>query len=99
MAKKSRKTAARYSELSKAKRKKHRDKPSVQTETVSVSTSQRVIVPAPVKSPVPKAVPRPQAELKKGIPSYQYVRADLKKIGLLAGAMILILIIVSFALG
>jgi hypothetical protein len=99
MAKKSRKTAARYSELSKAKKKKQRDKPSEQTGTVSVSTSQSMAEPAPVRSTVPKAVPRPQAELKRGISSYQYVRADLKRIGILAGAMILILIIVSFALG
>ncbi len=98
MAKKSRKTAARYSELSKAKKKKQRDKPSEQTGTVSVSTSQSIAEPAPVRSTVPKAVPR-QAELKRGISSYQYVRADLKRIGILAGIMILILIIVSFALG
>jgi hypothetical protein len=99
MAKKSRKTAARYSELSKAKKKKSHDKPPVQTGTVSVSTSQKVVEPGPVKSQVPRAVARPLAELKRGIPSYQYVRADLKKIGILAGGMVLILIILSFALG
>ena len=99
MAKKSRRTAARYSELSKSKKKKRHDKPSVQSGTVSVSTSQKIAEPAPVKSPVSRTVPGPQAELKKGVPSYQYVRADLKRIGILAGTMILILIIVSFALG
>ena len=99
MAKKSRKTAARYSELSKAKKKKHGDRPPVQTGTVSVSTSQKVVEPGPVKSQAPKAVARPMAELKRGIPSYQYVRSDLNKIGMLAGAMVLILIILSFALG
>ena len=99
MAKKSRKTAAKYSELSKSKKKKHRDRPSLKAETVSVSTSQTVVAPEPVKRAAPKAVPKPQVEMKKGLPSYQYVRADLKKIGILAGTMILILIIVTFALG
>ncbi len=99
MAKKSRKAAARYSELSRAKKKGQRDKLPHQTPTVSVSTPQGIAEPKPARKPVSEPVPRMQAELKRGARSYQYVRTDLKRIGVLAGAMIVILIILTFALG
>ena len=99
MAKKSRKVAARYSELGRAGKKKQRDKRSLPTGTVSAPKSQEIPEPRPVKSPVSKTALRRQPELKRAIPGYQYVRADLKRIGMLAGMMIVILIVVAFILG
>jgi hypothetical protein len=99
MPKKSRKTAARYSELSKARKKKQRAKPSLQTQTVSVSTLQGIAESKPAKEKAVRQPPRVQPELKRGFPRYEYVRADLKRIGVLAAAMILVLIILSFVLG
>jgi hypothetical protein len=99
MAKKSRKTAAKYSELSKARKKKQRGKPSLQAQAAPVSAAQDTAEPKPAKRPVVKQTPRAQSEHKRGLPSYDYVRADLKKIGVLAAAMVLVLIILSFVLG
>ena len=99
MVKKSKKTAARYSELSKAKRKKQRDTSSNQVQQVSVGAAREQAEPEPVVKAAPRPASRAQSELKRGISSYQYVRADLKRIGMLAGAMFVILIILSFVLG
>ena len=106
MAKKSKKTAARYSELSKAKKKKQqqqRGKTPDHIQPVSVTEATEFAGPEPVERPVARPVakpaPRVQTEGKRGIPSYEYVRTDLKRIGILAGAMIVILIILSFILG
>lgn len=99
MAKKSRRVAARYSQLSKAKRKKQRGRPSLQTGMVSAPESQEIAEPTPIKPPVSKTTPRAQPGPKRATAAYQYVRADLKRIGILAGMMIIILIVLTFVLG
>ena len=105
MTKKSKKTAARYSELSKAKKKKQqqRGKTANHIQTVSVTEASELTELETLERPVARQVTRPaqraQTDGKRGMPSYQYVRADLKKIGILAGAMLVILIILSFVLG
>jgi hypothetical protein len=133
MAKKSRKTAARYSELSKAGKKKQKAKGPAQTEfqadteikaetkteieietqtqaqpqpeiqapkrsrsqTVSVSTSRETVQPRGARGPVPRA----RSEAKLAASGAELVRADLKRIGILAGIMLIILIILAFTLG
>ncbi len=99
MAKKSRRVAARYSQLSKAKKKKQRGSPSLQEGTISVPKSQEIAEPTPIKPPVSKTTPRAQPGPKRATAAYQYVRADLKRIGILAGMMIIILIVLTFVLG
>ena len=99
MAKKSRRVAAKYSQLSKAKRKKQRGRPSLQTGMVSAPESQEIAEPTPIKPPVSKTTPRAQPGPKRATAAYQYVRADLKRIGILAGMMIIILIVLTFVLG
>lgn len=98
MAKKSRKRAAKYSELSRTKKKKLRGRPPPQTGTTSVPESQEIAEPKPIRSPVSKAAPRTQPEPRRAAASYQYVRADLKRIGILAGMMVIILIVLTFVL-
>lgn len=117
MSKKSRKRAARYSELSRAKQKKRRQltgtppeaKATPATETQPKETREVVApkeaapkkVPATsaVKPPGSKAAPKTQAERKITLPGYQYVRDDLKRVGILTAAIIVILIILAFVLG
>lgn len=99
MAKKSRRVAAKYSQLSKAKRKKQRGSPSLQTGMVSAPESQEIAEPKPIKPAVSKTTPRAQPGPKRAAAAYQYVRADLKRLGILAGMMIIILIVLTFVLG
>jgi len=132
MAKKSRKTAARYSELSKAGKKKQRAKGPAQAEiqteteikaeprteietpaqgqpqpqveaqvekrsrsqTVSVSTSREPVQPRGVRGPVSRA----RSEAKLAASGAELVRSDLKRIGILTGIMLIILIILAFTL-
>ena len=131
MAKKSRKTAARYSELSKAGKKKQKAKGPAQPEsqaeteikaevkteiepetqaqpqpqveaqkkprsqTVSVSTSREAVQPRGARGPFPRA----RSEAKLAASGSELVRSDLKRIGILAGIMLVILIILAFTLG
>jgi len=99
MAKKSRRAAARYSQLSKAKKKKQRGSPSLQTGMVSAPEFQEIAEPTPIKPPVSKTTPKAQPELRRAAAAYQYVRADLKRLGILAGMMVIILVVLTFVLG
>ena len=100
MAKKSKKTAAKYSELSKTKKKR---RPDTAPESPRAAVTATQDAPKAQAKPVPKASPRPaqraQTESRRGVPGYEYMRADLKRIGMLAGGMILILIVLAFVLG
>ena len=104
MAKKSRKTAAKYSELSKSRRKRQLTRPSPQSQVVATPQAQEAAAPSTKKSPVPTKSPaiqkgaRTQPGIRTTIPDYKYVRDDLKKVGILAGAIFLIIIILAFVL-
>ena len=104
MAKKSRKTAARYSELSKAGKKRQRDtRRTVESKTVSARAADMAdssMMEGRVPDAMPKAQPvsKPQPVLKHSLSSYQHIKADLKRIGTLTAAIIVILIILSFVL-
>jgi hypothetical protein len=103
MTRKSRKRAARYSELSRRKKKQPiRRLPQQQAAPAQLKPNQEVATASAEKSPVPKTQPsvQPRTSQTKGrvITTYQYVRDDLKKIGVLAGAMIVVLIILAFVL-
>lgn len=104
MTRKSRKRAARYSELSRTRKKKQpiRRLPEQQVAPSQPEPKEERAVTSAEKGPTPKAQPsvQPRMSQAKGrvMVSYQYVRDDLKKIGVLAGAMIVILIILAFVL-
>lgn len=105
MAKKSRKRAARYSELSKSRKKRQAARPGPQPQVVSTPESQEVAAVVTNKTPVaPKSMatqkgPKTQPGLRFAIPDYKYVRNDLKRVGILTVAAIVILIILAFVLG
>jgi hypothetical protein len=105
MAKKSRKRAARYSELSKSRKKRQVASPGPQPQVVSTPQSQEIAAasakksPVPQKSPATQKGPKTQPGIRLTIPDYRYVRDDLKRVGILTGAVIVILIILAFVLG
>ena len=105
MAKKSRKRAAKYSELSKSRRKRQLARPGPQPQAVSTPKPQEAVATGtkksspPPKSPATQRGPKTQPGLRLTIPDYKYVRDDLKRVGILTGAIIVILIILAFVLG
>lgn len=99
MAKKSRKVAARYSELSREKRKKQGNRQSTQPKAAFTPRTQEIAETTLSKSAISRVAPKPQAGLRQALPGYQYVRDDLKRIGILAGAAVVILIVLTFVLG
>ena len=105
MAKKSRKRAAKYSELSKSRKKRQVTRPAPEPEAVSTPKSQETTAPstkkspAPPKSPAIQRGPRTQPGIRLTIPDYRYVRDDLKRVGILTGAIVVIIIILAFVLG
>ena len=104
MAKKSRKTAAKYSELSKSRRKRQLTRPGPQSQVVATPKAQEAAATgtkkssSPPKSPATQKGPKTQPGLRLTIPDYKYVRDDLKKVGILAGAIFVIIIILAFVL-
>ncbi len=105
MAKKSRKRAAKYSELSKSRRKRQLARPGPQPQAVSTPKPQEAVATTstkksspPPKSPTTQRGPKTPG-LRLTIPDYKYVRDDLKRVGILTGAIIVIIIILAFVLG
>jgi hypothetical protein len=104
MAKKSRKRAAKYSELSRTRKRKQTSRRFSEQQAAPAQSKEEVAVASAEKSPAPKALPNKiQAKVTPSqsriLASYQYVRDDLKKTAILAGAMIVLLIILTFVLG
>lgn len=112
MPKQSRKRAAKYSELSRSRRKQRQGaRPATAPQAVSATTSQEVAAPVAKKSPVPakspvatksqapQRGPKAQPGIRITIPEYKYVRDDLKRVGILTAAIIVVIIILAFVLG
>ena len=99
MTKKSRKAAAKYSELSREKKKKQRSRDSHQQKATLTPRTRDMAETATSRSPVSRTAPKPQAGSVQSLPGYEYVRGDLRRIGILAGTAIVILIVLTFILG
>ena len=99
MVKKSRKAAARYSQLSKAGKKKRRPQAASVVETPAVPETHEIAAPKPAKQDAPKPAQKVQPATRRAKIGYQYVRDDLRRIGILSGVVIVILIVLSFILG
>lgn len=97
MAKKSHRVASRQAQVSKERKRKKRSQVS-QRHPMPAGAP---VAPSTVATPKPSTAPsvtRP-ASTRQAVPRYQYVIADLRKIALIAGAMIIILIVLAFVLG
>ena len=77
----------------KTRRAKARQRTRV-AKVVREGRSQQPGPPAEVQSPTPVSPKAPDLTSR-----YQYVMPEIKRIGIIAGAMILVLIILSFVLG
>lgn len=97
MAKKSRKAATRYSELSKEGKKRQRNRLSPQPSAASIQEPGREEVRG--TRAAPRAVPRPSNVAVRPPAGYDYVRDDLKRIGILSGVAVVILVVLTFVLG
>lgn len=106
MAKRSHKVASRQAAVSRErKRKKKQQAAPKRPAAAAVPAPARAAPPpqpAAEASPEPAAVvavPRPAAEPRQSDTRYRYVMADLRRIGIIAGAMIVILIVLAVVLG
>jgi len=97
MAKKSRKVATRYSQLSKEGKKRQRNRLSPQPRAASIQEPGRDEVR--VTHAAPRAGPRPSNVAARPLAGYDYVRDDLRRIGMLSGAAVVILVVLTFVLG
>lgn len=109
MAKKSHRVASRQAAVSKERKRKKRSQASQRhpmpagapAVPSTVATPEPATAPSTVATPEPSTAPsvtRP-ASTRQAVPRYQYVIADLRKIALIAGAMLVILIVLAFVLG
>ena len=99
MAKKSRKTAAKYSELGRAKKRKQRSTVSPEAESVAAAPSRPVAEARPAKTAVARAARKAQPEVKRVTADYSYVTSDLKRIGILTAGIAVVIIVLAFVLG
>ena len=68
----------------------------------TVATPETPAAPSTAATPEPSPTPtvtRPAPAARQAVPRYRYVTADLRKIAVLAGAMLVILIVLAFVLG
>ena len=109
MAKKSHRVASRQAAVSKERKRKKRSQASqghpmpagALAVPPTMATPEPATTPSTVATPEPSTAPsvtRP-ASRRQAVPRYQYVMADLRKTALIAGAMLIILIVLAFVLG
>jgi len=110
MPKKSHRVASRQAAVSKERKRKKRLKvsqkhPMPAGAPAAPSTEaivERSVTPSTVAAAEPSTAPpvaQPAPQARQEATRYQYVIADLRKIALIAGAMIIILIVLAFVLG
>ena len=91
--KKSHRVASRQAAVGKERKRKKRSQASPQKS-----------VPAPVKPASPATTPaepmtaRPAQSTKEPRTSHQYIRGELRKIAIIAGCIVVVLIILAFVL-
>ncbi len=91
--KKSHRVASRQAAASKQRKKKKR----AQTPQQRAITAPITPPPTDIAPPEP-LTPRVTKTIQEAAPSFQYVITDLRKIGIIAGSAIIILIILGFIL-
>ncbi|MFC2058655.1 hypothetical protein ACFLTS_03295 [Chloroflexota bacterium] len=97
MTKKSNRTAERYATLSKQGKKKLQPKHHHQIKTAPTTTYPETAKPEVSASPVSQTASKRRSEMIAL--SRQHVVSDLKTIGIIGGAIVVVLIILAFVLG
>jgi len=91
--KKSHRVASRQAAASKERKKKK--KAQATQHKVKVAPPTPEVVDAPPPEPAAPSIAQPVQEVE---PARQYTRRDLRKIGIIAGSMIVVLIVLGFVL-
>jgi hypothetical protein len=91
--KKSHRVASRQAATSKERKKKKKAQATQQRVRVAPATPE--LVDASPPEPVATSIAQPAQETE---PARQYTGRDLRKIGIIAGSMIIILIVLGFVL-
>ena len=110
MTKKSHRVASRQAAVSKERKRKKRSKasqkhpmpagaPAAPTTEATVEYPVETSTVAAAEPSTASQVAKPAPQARQESPRYQYVIADLRKIALIAGVMIVILIVLTFVLG
>lgn len=105
MPKKSHRVASRQAQVSQERKRKKRaqstQRQSIVTPAQPASAPEAQTPPASMPTVQPSAASKPSAKpsAAQSIPRYQYFIADLRKIALLAGAIIIVLIVLAFVMG
>ena len=105
MPKKSHRVASRQAQVSKErKRKKKAQSPQRQAavtpaESGTIHVAEPQAVPKPEIQPLAPAKPSAKPAVAQAVPRYQYFSSDLRKTAVLAGAVLLVLIVLAFVLG
>jgi len=79
-------------------KKSRRNRARHQTKSTKAIQGRQLQAPTPVASAT-QSPARTAPEVQNFADRYQYVIPDIKRIGIIAGCMILVLIILSFILG
>jgi len=102
MTKKSRRVAARQAEIGKEGKRRRRSQAYVAPVKPASIPSTGEVTASPTTSPLTtEAVARPRAEaalLRPIAPGLQYVTSELRRIAIIGGAMVLVLIILAIVL-
>ncbi|MBE0481562.1 MAG: hypothetical protein IBX68_11360 [Dehalococcoidia bacterium] len=99
MARKSRRTAARYSEISKERKKKQRGRAPLLEDTASEPITVAVPEQAQTRYAPYRTAPAARSDTKEAAAEYSHVKEDLRVVGIISGAMLTLLIVLSFVLG
>lgn len=105
MPKKSHRVASRQAQVSKERKRKKRAQLPQRQATITPAESDTIpavqpqAVPKPEVQPLAPAKPLSKLAVAQAVPRYQYFTADLRKIAVLAGAVLLVLIVLAFVLG
>jgi hypothetical protein len=97
MPQKSRRVASRQAAASKERKRKKKSRAQTlqrQVKPAGVPTAQPPVAPESPSAPLPQP-----PKVRQAAPRYQYVTSELRRIAILAGAMILILVVLAFVLG
>lgn len=100
MPKKSHRVASRQAAVSKERKRKKRSQSSQRRVTATPVKPASVPPDGPSVTPEPIAPPltQPRPSTRPVTPRYQYVSAELRKIAIIAGAIFVILIVLTFLL-
>ncbi len=79
-------------------KKSHRSRAKRRAKPVRATKGEHYVSPEPAIASYQSSTPR-SSEARNPIERYWYIMPELRRIGIIAGSMLLILIVLSFGLG